>query len=46
MAETRTLEPIVRPVVPALEAILGEPIRVLDETHRFLLDSGFRDLDR
>ena len=31
MAETRTLEPIVRPVVPALEAILGEPIRVLDE---------------
>ncbi len=31
MAETRTFEPIVRPVVPALEAILGEPIRVLDE---------------
>jgi thymidylate synthase (FAD) len=31
MAETRTFEPIVRPVVPALEAILGEPIRVLDD---------------
>jgi thymidylate synthase (FAD) len=31
MAETRTFEPIVRPVVPALDAILGEPIRVLDE---------------
>ena len=27
----RTFEPIVRPVVPALDAILGEPIRVLDD---------------
>jgi len=31
MAESRTFEPIVRPVVPALDAILGEPIRVLDD---------------
>ena len=31
MAETRTFEPIVRPVVPALDVMLGEPIRVLDE---------------
>jgi thymidylate synthase (FAD) len=31
MAETRTFEPIARPVVPALDAILGEPIRVLDD---------------
>ena len=31
MAETRTFEPIVRPVVPALDIMLGEPIRVLDE---------------
>ena len=31
MAETRTFEPIVRPVVPALDEILGQPIRVLDE---------------
>jgi thymidylate synthase (FAD) len=31
VAETRTFEPIVRPVVPALDAILGEPIRVLGE---------------
>ncbi len=31
MAETRTFEPIVRPMVPALDAILGEPIRVLDD---------------
>ena len=27
----RTFEPIVRPAVPALDAILGEPIRVLDD---------------
>jgi thymidylate synthase (FAD) len=31
MADTRTFEPIVRPMVPALDAILGEPIRVLDD---------------
>ena len=31
MSETRTFEPIVRPIVPALDAILGEPIRVLDD---------------
>jgi len=31
LAETRTFEPIVRPVVPALDVMLGEPIRVLDE---------------
>jgi thymidylate synthase (FAD) len=31
MAETRTFEPIVRPVVLALETLLGEPIRVLDD---------------
>ncbi len=31
MAETRSFEPIVRPVVPALDATLGEPIRVLDD---------------
>jgi thymidylate synthase (FAD) len=31
MAETRTFEPIGRPAVPALDAILGQPIRVLDE---------------
>ena len=31
MSETRTFEPIVRPVVPALDAILGEPIRVLGD---------------
>jgi thymidylate synthase (FAD) len=30
MVETRRFEPIVRPVVPALDAILGEPIAVLD----------------
>jgi thymidylate synthase (FAD) len=31
MAETRTFEPIVRAAVPALDEILGQPIRVLDE---------------
>jgi thymidylate synthase (FAD) len=31
MAETRTFEPIVRTVVPALDEILGQPIAVLDE---------------
>ena len=31
MSETRTFEPIARPVVPALDAILGQPITVLDE---------------
>jgi thymidylate synthase (FAD) len=31
VAEIRTFEPIVRAVVPALDAILGEPIRVLDD---------------
>ncbi len=32
MAETRSFEPIVRPVVPALsDATLGEPFRVLDD---------------
>ena len=31
MSETRTFEPIVRPVVPSLDAILGEPIRVLGD---------------
>ncbi len=31
MSLDRTFEPIVRPAVPALDAILGEPIRVLDD---------------
>ncbi len=31
MAETRTFEPIARAAVPALDEILGQPIRVLDE---------------
>lgn len=31
MAEARTFERIARPVVPALDAILGEPIRVLGD---------------
>jgi len=31
VSETRTFEPIVRPVVPSLDAILGEPIRVLGD---------------
>jgi thymidylate synthase (FAD) len=31
MAETRAFEPIVRAAVPALDEILGQPIRVLDE---------------
>jgi thymidylate synthase (FAD) len=31
MAEATAVEPIVRPAVPALDAILGEPIRVLDD---------------
>jgi thymidylate synthase (FAD) len=31
MAQTQTFEPIVRPVVPALDSILGQPIRVLDQ---------------
>ena len=31
MAESRSFEPIIRPVVPELDAILGEPIRVLDD---------------
>ncbi len=31
MGEDRSFEPIVRPVVPALDQILGEPIRVLDD---------------
>jgi thymidylate synthase (FAD) len=31
MAEMRTFEPIVRPAVPALDEIVGQPIRVLDE---------------
>jgi thymidylate synthase (FAD) len=31
MAETRTFEPIVRASVPAIDDILGQPIRVLDE---------------
>jgi thymidylate synthase (FAD) len=31
MADAAKFEPIVRPVVPALDAMLGEPIRVLDD---------------
>lgn len=31
MADAARFEPIVRPVVPALDAMLGEPIRVLDD---------------
>jgi thymidylate synthase (FAD) len=31
MSNDRTFEPIVRPAVPALDAILGEPIPVLDD---------------
>lgn len=31
MSLDRTFEPIIRPAVPALDAILGEPIRVLDD---------------